>query len=88
MTTVYGVVVATLSVAGGLTLWRLLRGPGVLDRILALDVVVTLIVAGVAVAIPVRDEPADVVLLAAIALLGFVGTITAAHLVEEREDLW
>jgi multicomponent Na+:H+ antiporter subunit F len=42
---VFGVVLGLLCVAGALTLVRLLRGPDTLDRIVALDVFVILIVA-------------------------------------------
>lgn len=88
MNAVYTAVLAMLSAAGALTTVRLVRGPGLLDRIVALDVLVTLIVAGIAVGIAARREPATVPLLVVLALLGFVGSITAAHLVEERRDMW
>ncbi|WP_129838684.1 monovalent cation/H+ antiporter complex subunit F [Streptomyces sp. RFCAC02] len=87
MTAVYAVALALVSVAAVLTVVRLLRGPSTLDRIVALDVLVTLIVTGVAIDVAARGDLAAVPLLLVLALLGFIGSITAAHLVEQREDL-
>ncbi|MEV1008804.1 monovalent cation/H+ antiporter complex subunit F [Streptomyces sp. NPDC049881] len=87
MNVVYAVALTLVSVAAGLTAVRLLRGPSTLDRIVALDVLVTLIVTGIAIDVAARDDLAAIPLLLVLALLGFIGSITAAHLVEQREDL-
>jgi multicomponent Na+:H+ antiporter subunit F len=84
MTVVFAIVLVMLCVAGVLTVVRLLRGPDTLDRIAALDVFVVLIVAAVAVYVAWYREGSNVPLLAAVALLGFVGSSTAARLVERR----
>jgi multicomponent Na+:H+ antiporter subunit F len=81
----FGVVLALLCVAGALTLVRLLRGPDTLDRIVALDVFVILIVAAAAVYVAIYRDGSNIPLLAAVALLGFVGSATAARLVERRK---
>nr|MDT0664140.1 monovalent cation/H+ antiporter complex subunit F [Micromonospora sp. DSM 115978] len=73
-----------LAAAGLLTLVRLLRGPTNLDRIVALDVLVVLIVAGVTVEIGVRDEGWNIALVVAVALLGFLASVTVARLVERK----
>jgi multicomponent Na+:H+ antiporter subunit F len=85
MTVVFVVVLAVLAIAGGLTLARLLRGPDTLDRVVALDVLVVLIVAAAAVYIAFYQDGSNIPLLAAVALVGFVGSATAARLVERRE---
>ncbi|MDT0342327.1 monovalent cation/H+ antiporter complex subunit F [Streptomyces litchfieldiae] len=87
MNEVYTVTAVLLSAAALLTVVRLVRGPSVLDRIVALDVLVTLIVTGIAVRVAAHDVGTSVPLLLVLALLGFIGSITAAHLVEEREDM-
>ncbi|GAA4687511.1 hypothetical protein GCM10023347_48940 [Streptomyces chumphonensis] len=87
MTPVFAIALALLSVAGLLTLMRLVHGPGALNRIIALDVTVTLLLAGVAVDAARRGEGSGVPLLLVLAVLGFVGSVTAAHLVEEREGV-
>lgn len=85
MTVVFVVVLALLCIAGALTLVRLLRGPDTLDRIAALDVFVILIVCAAAVYVAIYRDGSNIPLLAAVALLGFVGSATAARLAERRE---
>ena len=87
MTVVFVVVLAVLCAAGALTLVRLLRGPGTLDRIAALDVFVVLIVAAAAVYIAIFRDGSNIPLLAAVALLGFVGSATATRLADRRERM-
>ncbi|HYH33166.1 MAG TPA: monovalent cation/H+ antiporter complex subunit F [Pseudonocardia sp.] len=84
MTIVFTVVLVMLCAAGALTLVRLLRGPDTLDRIAALDVFVVLIVAAAAVYVAIYTEGSNIPLLAAVALLGFVGSATATRLAERR----
>ncbi len=85
MTVVFVVVLASLCAAGALTLVRLLRGPGTFDRIAALDVFVVLIVAAAAVYVAIHRDGSNIPLLAAVALLGFVGSATATRLAERRK---
>ncbi|MFR9805760.1 monovalent cation/H+ antiporter complex subunit F [Pseudonocardia sp. RS010] len=85
MTAVIVAVLMMLSVAGALTVFRLLRGPATLDRIIALDVFLVLIVAATAVSIAFFRDPTFIPLLAAVALVSFVGSATAARLVERWE---
>ncbi|RKN42532.1 sodium:proton antiporter [Streptomyces hoynatensis] len=73
--------------AGLLVLGRLLRGPRVLDRVVALDALVTLLVAGAVVGSRLRGEAAGGHVVIVLALLGFVGTLAAARLVQRREDM-
>jgi multicomponent Na+:H+ antiporter subunit F len=85
VTAVFVVVLALLAAAGVLTLVRLLRGPDTLDRIAALDVFVILIVAAAAVYVAIHRDGSNIPLLAAVALLGFVGSATATRLAERRK---
>lgn len=85
MNVVFVIVLGLLCLAGALTLVRLLRGPDTLDRIAALDVFVILIVAAASVYVAVYGDGSNIPLLAAVALLGFVGSATAARLAERRE---
>jgi multicomponent Na+:H+ antiporter subunit F len=85
MTVLYTAVLALLVAAGALTLVRLLRGPDTLDRLVALDVFVILIVSAAAVYVAWYGDGSNIPLLAAVALIGFVGSATAARLVERRE---
>jgi len=84
VTVVYTITLVLLSLAGLLTLVRALVGPTNLDRIVALDVLVILIVGGVAVEVGMRNEGWNIALVLVVALLGFLGSLTAARLVERR----
>jgi multicomponent Na+:H+ antiporter subunit F len=84
---VFITVLVMICVAGAFTVVRLLRGPSTLDRIVALDVFVILIVAAAAVYIAIYRDGSNIPLLAAVALLGFVGSATAARLAERRKRL-
>jgi multicomponent Na+:H+ antiporter subunit F len=85
MNVVFVTVLAMLGGAGALTLYRLLRGPSTLDRIVALDVFVVLSVVAAAVYVAVYRDGSNIPLLAAVALVGFVGSVTAARLAVRRE---
>ncbi len=83
--TVFVVILAMLGVAAALTLYRLMRGPSTLDRIVALDVFVVLSVIGAAVYVAYYRDGSNIPLLAAVALVGFVGSTAAARLAVRRE---
>lgn len=87
MSVVFGISLALVALAAVLTVIRLVRGPAALDRIVALDVLVILIVAGTAVGIAARKDPAPLPVLVVLALLAFIGSVTAAHLIEKREGM-
>lgn len=84
MSVVFVVVLGVLCVGGALAVLRLLRGPETLDRIAALDVFVVLTVAAASVYIAIYRDGSTIPLLAAVALLGFVGSATATRLAERR----
>ncbi|MFF9219218.1 monovalent cation/H+ antiporter complex subunit F [Streptomyces viridosporus] len=87
MTHLYSVTLGVLVVAGLLTLVRLVHGPRALDRIVALDVIVTMVIAGTAVGMALRDDSTALPVLVVLALLAFIGSVTAAHLVEKRKGM-
>lgn len=85
MTTVFTIVLVMLAVAGALTLVRLFRGPGTLDRVVALDVFVVMIVAAASVYVAFYQDGSNIPLLVAVSLIVLVGTATAARLLERWE---
>ncbi|GAA2424192.1 monovalent cation/H+ antiporter complex subunit F [Streptomyces macrosporus] len=87
MSAVAVVALALLSAVGMLVLVRLVRGPRALDRIVALEVLVSLVVAGACVGIAVWEYTTFAPVLIVLALLGFIGSTAAARLIGEREDL-
>jgi multicomponent Na+:H+ antiporter subunit F len=73
-----------LAVAALLVLVRLARGPSVPDRIVALDTLLYIVVSGIAVGAATVRDGSFLGVLVAVALLGFVGTVTVARFVERR----
>ena len=81
--TLVALVTALLGLAALLTLVRLVRGPGLLDRVVALDCLLVILVMAVATesATGNRSGVALSITVSA-ALLGFVGTVAVARYVE------
>jgi multicomponent Na+:H+ antiporter subunit F len=73
-----------LGTAALLVLARLLLGPTVPDRIVALDTLLQLVIAGIAVAAAVTRRGDFLVVLVAASLLGFLGTVVVGRFVERR----
>lgn len=84
ITTAASVALAFLVLAGFLCLIRLIRGPSLANRIVALDALLLMVVSGLAVqaAITGDDTYLDVMVVAA--LLGFTGTGLVAKFIERR----
>jgi len=81
----FAVTFGLLALAGVLVLVRLLRGRSTLDRIVALDVLITLLVAGTCADMAFYRDGVNTALLATFALLAFLGSVSAARLVERKE---
>lgn len=84
MSAVLAVCFAGLGLAAVLVLVRLVLGPSVPDRIVALDVLVQIVVAGIAVAAAVTRDGTYLSVLVAVSLLAFVGTVTVGRFIERR----
>lgn len=84
MTTVAIVCYAGLAVAAAACLYRLVVGPSVPDRVVALDTLLYIVVIGIAVAAATTGDGSFLGVLVAAALLAFVGTTTVAQFVERR----
>ena len=84
MTVVTDIVLVLLAVAGGLTMLRLLRGPSLADRIVALDATLVVVVCGIAVMSVRRGSGLLLDVLVVAALLGFTSTSLVARFIERR----
>ncbi|HVL05771.1 MAG TPA: monovalent cation/H+ antiporter complex subunit F [Acidimicrobiales bacterium] len=73
-----------IAVAGLLCLVRLVRGPSLADRIVALDALLVVIVSGIAIDAARTGEGTYLDVLVVAALLGFVGTVNVARFIERR----
>lgn len=70
-------VVLTLASFG--TVYRIFRGPTLLDRVLATDVLLAIFVAAICVNMVARDSYESMLLLVVASTIGFVGSVTVAR---------
>lgn len=85
MNAVFVAVILMLGAAATLTVVRLVRGPSTLDRVAALDVYLVLTVVAAGVYVAYYRDGSNIPLLAAVALVGFVGSVAVARLAVRRE---
>jgi multicomponent Na+:H+ antiporter subunit F len=78
------VVFAGLVLSAVLTLLRLLRGPSLADRVISIDVLLLLLVGGIAVQAARTGEAIFVTAAVVAALIAFVATVTVARYIERR----
>lgn len=79
MTAVMIIAGAMLVVAALLTTYRLLAGPGSLDRLVAMDTLVATAICGLAVWAAYSGDTSIVPAMVALALVGFVGSVSVAR---------
>lgn len=74
-------VLALLGVAALFALARLVRGPSLADRVVAIEVIGAIVVAFIVVVAIERDEPALIDVALVFALVSFIGTLGFARFV-------
>ncbi|MEU4565595.1 monovalent cation/H+ antiporter complex subunit F [Micromonospora sp. NPDC023956] len=79
MTAVAVTVTVLLAVAGGLTLIRIIRGPSILDRAVATDVLLAVVVAAIATEAAYSRDATALPVLVVLAILGFVSSVSVAR---------
>ncbi|MFC8039948.1 monovalent cation/H+ antiporter complex subunit F [Paenarthrobacter sp. NPDC057355] len=77
-------VILSLAAAGAII--RIAIGPSLLDRVLASDVLLAIVGAALAVDMAVNRHLNNLVLLVALAIIGFIGSVTVARFVAERRE--
>ena len=75
-----------LTVAALLTVVRIIRGPPVLNRIVALDVLVSIIISALGLEAAYNEHTTTVPIMVALALIGFVGSVSVARFVARDDD--
>lgn len=78
------VALAVLGLSLALVTVRFLRGPSALDRLVALDVVIALVLCGLMVLAALSGDSALVPVVVATSLVGFLGSTTVARFVGRR----
>ena len=79
-----GVALALVGLAMFLTFVRLVRGPTLPDRVVALDLMGVLAVGMLAASAVATDQPGLMDPAAVVALVGFLGTVAFARYLEKR----
>lgn len=79
--TYFAVIIARILLGIGVLLgiWRVWRGPGLPDRVVALDLLGTLSVGICVLTAIAAEEPANLIVAMVMALLLFVSTLAASH---------
>lgn len=84
MTAVFVVGYAMLVLASLLCMVRLVRGPSLPDRVMALDTLLIALVAGIAVEAARTGRGTYLEAMLVVALIAFIGTTTVARFIERR----
>jgi len=77
---------AGLAVAAAMSLYRLLVGPTLADRIIALDLALVCLMSAIALDAADRGDTTWLNLLVVIAIVGFTATVATSRFVERDAD--
>lgn len=86
MTAVFLVCMVILGISGTLVVIRITRGPTTLDRAVGLDVVISILICGIAVEAAVNRHSTTLPALLVLTLVGFVGSVSIARFSRGRSD--
>ncbi|GAB3524214.1 monovalent cation/H+ antiporter complex subunit F [Arthrobacter monumenti] len=78
------IVSVVLSLAAAGTIYRIAKGPSLLDRVLATDVLLAIFAAGLATDMAINQHLENLVLLVSLSLIGFIGSVTVARFVSDK----
>lgn len=84
MTTVAWICGVMLAIAGLLTTVHVIRSRNLADRAIGIDMLVAIVLNGLAVGIAVTVDALTAALVLIIGLLAFLGSVTIARYIEER----
>lgn len=85
VTVILGVGVVLLGVAALLTLVRMSKGPSTLDRVIAADVMIAVVIAALASEAVMHKHATTLPVILVLALLGFAGSLSIARFVSDRD---
>ncbi len=73
------------TVAGLCGVYRLVAGPSLADRVIALDVTLMALMGAITVDAVRRDDATNLVLLVVLAIVGFTATVAASQFLEHQQ---
>lgn len=80
------IVAILLSSAAAITIYRIARGPSLLDRVIAADVLLAIVAAALATEIVLHQRTDNLPLLAVLSVIGFIGSVTVARFVAHKKE--
>ncbi len=83
---VLAVTAVIFSVAAVGAIIRISRGPSLLDRVLATDVLLAILGGALCVDMGVNRHLNNLMLLVAVSIIGFIGSVTVARFVADRRE--
>jgi multicomponent Na+:H+ antiporter subunit F len=84
MSVVAVVVAVLLGTAALLAVGRIIRGPSLLDRVVAAEVLIAIVVGGIAAEAAINQHATTLPVLVVLSLLGFVGSVSMVRFVAAR----
>jgi multicomponent Na+:H+ antiporter subunit F len=76
----------TLSIAAAGAIVRIAVGPSLLDRVLAADVLLAILGAALCIDMAVNRHLNNLMLVVAVSVIGFIGSVTVARFVADRRE--
>lgn len=85
MSILLGLIYVVFAVAALLTVWRIITGPSILDRAVAADVLLTLVMCVLGAEMAINHHTRTLPLLLIVAAVGVFGSISIARFVARRD---
>ena len=80
------IVAALLTLASAGTIYRIAKGPSLLDRVIAADVLLAIFGAALATEMVVNKHLGNLALLVVLTVIGFIGSVTVARFVAHKKE--
>ena len=77
--------ILALGAAAMLAIIRIARGPSILDRVVATDVLIAIVIAGLVIEEVINRHTTTLPVILVLSLVGFAGAVSVARLVAARE---
>lgn len=86
MSIVLTIAAGMLVIAALLCVYRIARGPRSLDRVVAADVLVVIVVAGLGIEAAISRHNSTLSVMVVVSMVGFVGAVSIARFIARKES--